>query len=114
MDRLEVARSPDHCPLSALWSFRRHFTEEIVKQTRKTKSLPAHQLSLVGRGFLAHPAGQETRHTGYVVLPDPQHDTILCTPMIWAVVYELWKNSKKHHLTKPTVTEKVIESKQHS
>lgn len=42
----------------------------MVKQTRKIKSLPAHQLSLVGHGFLAHPAGQgQTRHTGYLVFP---------------------------------------------
>lgn len=100
---------PGHCPLPALWAPRARCTEEIIKETRKIRNLPAHQLSLVGHGFLAHPAGQETRAHG---LPGAASQTLSTT---WLFVHPLFglQICEKQHLTKPAVTWRIIQSKKH-
>lgn len=60
--RFVVVRSP--WPLPSACTLGTQDTEEIIKETRKKGNLPAHQLSLVGHGLLAHPAGQEKRAQG--------------------------------------------------
>lgn len=45
--------------------------------------------------------------------PDPGHNVALCTPIIWAEKCESGKICEKQHLTKPTVTWRIIQSKKH-